>query len=167
MNFKLSKLEYFADFGLIPLFAGILAYLFPVSLVGIAVGIMGWTLIEYVLHRFFFHDYLHDYHDEHHTKPAEYIGVSPIYTAFIVAVLNLIGYSIFGSFGVSLGIGIMLGYLYYISVHWAYHHTTITPKSWLYKLKMRHIKHHHGSDTNYGVSTSFWDRVFGTLSRDK
>jgi sterol desaturase/sphingolipid hydroxylase (fatty acid hydroxylase superfamily) len=30
-------------------------------------------------------------------------------------------------------------------------------------VRLRHARHHHLSDTgNFGVTTEFWDRVFGT-----
>lgn len=59
--------------------------------------------------------------------------------------------------------GIMLGYLWYVSVHHALHHWRMEHASYLYTLKRRHALHHHGAETcNFGVTTGFWDRLFRT-----
>jgi sterol desaturase/sphingolipid hydroxylase (fatty acid hydroxylase superfamily) len=43
------------------------------------------------------------------------------------------------------------------------HHCRLQPVSYLYKLKHRHALHHHFDDAgNFGVTTGFWDKVFGT-----
>ena len=59
--------------------------------------------------------------------------------------------------------GLMLGYLWYISVHHMIHHWHPTHPSYLYTLKRRHAVHHHvDENANFGVTSIFWDRVFGT-----
>ena len=65
----------------------------------------------------------------------------------------------------------MLGYLAYVGVHYALHHVnslgpTWLPASlrvWLRNLIRAHAVHHHQTQYNFGVTTTIWDRVFGTL----
>ena len=60
--------------------------------------------------------------------------------------------------------GMMLGYAAYMFVHHATHHFNIQPGDWLYESRLRHMTHHYREGVNYGVSTGFWDRAFGTLA---
>lgn len=43
-------------------------------------------------------------------------------------------------------------------------HLAYKPKSkWLAEMKKRHMEHHfHDEDGNYGITTFFWDKLFGT-----
>ena len=56
----------------------------------------------------------------------------------------------------------LIGYAAYMFVHHATHHLKIEPGDWLYEARVRHMAHHYRDATNFGVSTGFWDRVFGT-----
>ncbi len=59
--------------------------------------------------------------------------------------------------------GLMLGYVWYGGVHHVLHHWRVRPGSYLYRLKRRHALHHYARHScNFGVTTQFWDRVFGT-----
>lgn len=59
--------------------------------------------------------------------------------------------------------GFMLGYLWYVSVHHLIHHGGLGRSALAMRLKRRHMLHHHFNDEgNYGVTSGFWDKVFGT-----
>ena len=59
--------------------------------------------------------------------------------------------------------GLMLGYIWYVGLHHLLHHWRIRPGSYLYHWKRRHALHHYARrPCNFGVTTQFWDRVFGT-----
>jgi sterol desaturase/sphingolipid hydroxylase (fatty acid hydroxylase superfamily) len=64
--------------------------------------------------------------------------------------------------GSAIFAGLLFGYLAYISIHHAVHRWPIEANSWLYSTKMRHLRHHHFEDCNYGVTMIFWDVVFRT-----
>lgn len=67
------------------------------------------------------------------------------------------------AFAFSLTGGFLLGYLCYVSVHHLVHHRPARPGSVLFALKRRHALHHHVTpEGNFGVTSGFWDRVFGT-----
>ena len=61
----------------------------------------------------------------------------------------------------------LIGYLCYDYIHYAVHH--FTPRTRVGKmLKQSHMNHHFVShDSRWGVSSPFWDYVFGTLEEPK
>ncbi|MGO4873030.1 MAG: sterol desaturase family protein [Roseiarcus sp.] len=170
----IGKFLYFGDFVAIPvavlLFAGFtladrgLAAA-PTWGISLAVGIMAWTLVEYLVHRFAYHGapILTALHDAHHRDPKALVGVpSFLSSGLIVAVcyLPLRGFEpIFASGFTS---GMLIGYAGYMFVHHATHHLSIQPGDLLYEARVRHMAHHYHDDANFGVSVGFWDRVFRT-----
>jgi sterol desaturase/sphingolipid hydroxylase (fatty acid hydroxylase superfamily) len=56
----------------------------------------------------------------------------------------------------------IIGYLVYDYIHYATHHFPMKHPA-LQFLKHYHMRHHFsGEHGRYGVSSPFWDRVFGT-----
>jgi sterol desaturase/sphingolipid hydroxylase (fatty acid hydroxylase superfamily) len=172
---QLSRVSYFADFVLCPILAaglvaaalvhGGLPNVGPVLLAVVA-GVIGWTLVEYAIHRSIYHRVqpFQGYHDAHHDDPKALIGapsVIGIVIIFAVVFLPLLPLGLpVACGGVS---GFILGYFAYMMVHHASHHWDIRPGTHLYALRRHHARHHYAHDLgNFGVSTSFWDHVFGT-----
>ncbi len=61
--------------------------------------------------------------------------------------------------------GFIVGYLFYDTTHYAVHHFRLKSKIGLY-LKKHHFRHHYGDNgKDFGVSSPFWDIVFGTKGR--
>ena len=59
--------------------------------------------------------------------------------------------------------GFMLGYLMYGSMHYAIHAWN-PPYKWMKSLWRNHHLHHYKNEhLGFGVSTTLWDRVFGTM----
>jgi hypothetical protein len=56
--------------------------------------------------------------------------------------------------------GALIAYAWYLFVHHRAHHGTNTLSL---PLLEHHRSHHRFATRNYGVSTTFWDRVFGTI----
>jgi sterol desaturase/sphingolipid hydroxylase (fatty acid hydroxylase superfamily) len=172
----MSKLGYFAEFLLFPPLV-ILATLVAVrsqnppalSLWAFTygAGLLGWTFIEYVLHRTVFHHapILSRIHGEHHLKPRELIG-TPAWASVLIGVIAVASPA-WATLGFGLGTaataGLVTGYLWFVFVHYATHHFEPRRGSYLYRARLRHNLHHHLSDAgNYGVTTGLWDYVFGT-----
>ena len=96
----------------------------------------------------------------HTTLPTIAIGVFPLGYG--------IGYA-FGGEGAALGAGMialavgLLTTCFYEFVH-CIQHLAYKPRSrMLAEMKKRHMAHHfHDEDGNYGITTFFWDKVFGT-----
>jgi len=57
----------------------------------------------------------------------------------------------------------LIGYVAYGITHHTTHHWRAN-NAWLRERKRWHVLHHHnvGRLGHYGVTTTFWDRVFGT-----
>jgi sterol desaturase/sphingolipid hydroxylase (fatty acid hydroxylase superfamily) len=134
-------------------------------------GLILWTLIEYLLHRFIFHrfrGFVGSFHMEHHVTPGnlKYLFVRRPYAIGVsVLAIAVIGF-ITGSFLQTAGLigGIWTGYLYYESVHYRIHFTS--GEGWLIARQRRaHFRHHfHDAKRCFGVTTPVWDYVFRTTS---
>lgn len=173
---KMSKLGYFFEFLLFPplmIVAIMFAFRSPIGrqpVIWVAVfaaGLAAWTLIEYWLHRVFFHHapILSQIHERHHNSPQDLIG-TPAWASFLIGLVAVaipswvaLGYDL----GTAATAGLVTGYLWYVFVHYATHHWRPRHGSYLYRARLRHALHHHLShDGNFGVTTGIWDRVFGT-----
>lgn len=153
----MSRLAYYTDFVAIPALVLVLVAVGGAGLGGMLLGLAAWTLAEYVIHRCLFHHLpvFRAAHDEHHARPCARTGVTSWHSLGIFGLLFLV---------LPAGIlaGLALGYLAYITAHHAVHHWRIAPGHPLYALKLRHAMHHRGVEANFGVVTTFWDRVFRT-----
>jgi sterol desaturase/sphingolipid hydroxylase (fatty acid hydroxylase superfamily) len=173
---RIGKFLYFGDFAVIPvavLWFGAAAYMIsgaaaiPEWGLSVLFGAGLWTLAEYVIHRYAYHHapVLTPLHDAHHREPLAFVGVpSFLSSGLILVVCYLPLRSLAPVFAAGFTSGMMLGYAAYMFVHHATHHFNIQPGHWLYEARLRHMTHHYREGVNYGVSTGFWDRVFGTLA---
>lgn len=60
-------------------------------------------------------------------------------------------------------LGFAIGYIIYDMTHYALHHFETTGDSYFKRLQRYHNMHHYsGQEAAYGVSSKFWDIVFGT-----
>lgn len=136
-------------------------------------GIVFWTLLEYVLHRFVFHRFrgiLGSFHHEHHRAPRnlQYLFVRLPFSIgssmlLIAVIWGLTGNIVQTLQGMS---GIWAGYLYYESVHYRVHFSP-ADGGWIGRQRRAHFRHHfHNSRKWFGVTTPLWDYVFRTTSSD-
>jgi sterol desaturase/sphingolipid hydroxylase (fatty acid hydroxylase superfamily) len=146
------------------------------SMVGLfGVGVLVWTLSEYVLHRWVFH-WVDDtargrrihflLHGVHHDFPNDKdrlvmpLGFSlPLGSLFFGLFLLVCGIRL----AEPLFAGLVLGYLTYDGTHYAVHH--FKPKTRIGRfVKRHHMLHHHmDHDGGFGVSSPLWDIVFRTM----
>jgi len=144
-----------------------------VSIGLILLGLLIWTLFEYVMHRFIFHLKLKSKlghwliylaHGNHHIAPGDaYRNIMPP----IVSIT--IGCMVWGVFVVLVGpagsvlfLGFAIGYVVYDSIHYACHQLPMRSPL-LRQLRRHHIRHHYGKrEGNYAITGIFWDRVFCT-----
>ncbi|XP_052183581.1 dihydroceramide fatty acyl 2-hydroxylase FAH1-like [Diospyros lotus] len=143
-----------------------------ISMVG---GIFVWTLLEYSLHRFLFHIKTTGYwgntlhyliHGCHHKHPMDgyRLVFPPAATAILLVPLwNLIKFITPPSVAPALFGGGLLGYVMYDCTHYYLHHGK-PEKGISTQLKRFHMNHHFRvQDKGFGITSSFWDKVFGTL----
>lgn len=137
----------------------------------VAAGLAGWTLIEYLLHRFVLHgpEPFRRWHAEHHARPTALICTPTPYSAALLFVLvYLPARLLLGPWlGGALTLGVLAGYLSYTVAHHATHHWRGRGR-WLLQRKRWHALHHRpgAHPGHYGVTTGFWDRAFGSAHTD-
>jgi sterol desaturase/sphingolipid hydroxylase (fatty acid hydroxylase superfamily) len=172
---RLSKVGYYSEFVVYPVITtGLALPAFwqapdqaPVWLATFAAGVAMWTLIEYLLHRYVLHHvpYIKELHDDHHSHQQALIG-TPIWLSLsLFAVFAFIPLWLLTTPVVTAGLagGLMLGYFFYGGAHHIIHHWRVEPDTFGYRLKRRHMLHHHFDDNgNFGVTNGFWDVVFAT-----
>ena len=139
-------------------------------------GVLLWTLIEYLIHRYIFHyeptsrvgKQLHFIvHGVHHDYPndARRLVMPPsisVPLAFLFYGLFLV---IFGGLAPAVFAGLVLGYVCYDMLHYATHHFGMKRGVWLW-LKQYHLRHHFKDDhAGYGISSPLWDYVFRTTRK--
>ena len=133
-------------------------------------GLAAWTLAEYLLHRYALHHwpYFSKFHLAHHVEPRAKIGAPTVFTLsffFMISFLPVLALSTKGA-ACAYYAGFLAGYIFFAAVHETVHHSENQSRLMRY-FKMLHAIHHHGSsDKNFGVTTSFWDHVFGTYASD-
>jgi len=144
-----------------------------VSLIFLA-GILFWSLTEYILHRFLFHHHPtsekgkrinYVLHGNHHEYPRDkerlFMPAAP--SLIIASAFFFTFYIILGKFTFSFFPGFMLGYLIYGTMHYAIHAWN-PPFKWMKGLwRNHHLHHYKHSDLGFGVSSTLWDHVFGTM----
>ena len=141
-------------------------------LVAFTLGALGWTLAEYVLHRFDGHGMkgrtaFSREHLQHHADPAYFAPVhlkarlAALVLGSLAAVLSLA----IGPIGLSATAGFTGGWLAYEWLHRRLH--THGPLNAYGRWARRHHFHHHFNDpkANHGVTSPVWDWVFGTLAQ--
>lgn len=130
-----------------------------------AIGVLGWTLIEYVLHRFVLHDMplFKSWHAAHHARPEALICTPTIVSTVLISGLIFLPsiWLLNRWHAIALTFGVLLGYLAYAITHHGIHHWQ-TSSAWFRQRRRWHALHHgpHGSRAFYGVTSDFWDRVF-------
>ena len=170
-----SKAGYYADFILFPLLiVGLGAreinsvHAIPYGwLFSLALGLLTWTIVEYGVHRFVLHaiEAVARLHEQHHATPGAYVGTPTWISLLCFALGGFTPALILFGWEVASGatIGLLFGYLWYLLVHDAVHRWHLQRGSLFYRTKIHHARHHHAKVSgNFGVTSSFWDRVFGT-----
>jgi sterol desaturase/sphingolipid hydroxylase (fatty acid hydroxylase superfamily) len=175
---KLSPIVYYSDFVAYPILVATLA---TVGLSGstriaafwwlVTFGsfVAVWTLIEYALHRLVLHQLpvVREMHEEHHVHETASTG-TPLWLSLSAhGLLVFIPFWLFAGFELASAVssGLMAGYMWYICTHHAIHHRHPTHGGYLYRLKRRHALHHYiDGKSNFGVTTDFWDRIFGSAA---
>lgn len=130
-------------------------------------GLASWTAIEYGLHRFVLHGVqpFRRWHAEHHERPQALICAPTVVSASLIAALIFLPALLLGGVwsACALTFGVLTGYLAYAITHHATHHWR-ADNAWLRRRKRCHALHHHAvaEPGAYGVTSAFWDHVFGS-----
>ena len=145
------------------------------------VGILYWTFFEYIAHRFLFHlvsgnikmkkiSYI--LHGNHHDYPRDRqrLFMPALPSLILATILFLFHYIFLWKYTWAFFPGFMFGYLLYASIHYSIH-AFEPPFKFMKPLWRNHQLHHYKDEhLGFGVSNTFWDKVFGTffdLSKNK
>lgn len=140
------------------------------SLAGAAI----WSPVEYLLHRFVLHGLppFARWHAEHHQRPTALIALpTPLSAALFATLAALPAWWLMGAWpATALVFGLITGYLLYGLIHHAMHHAVPGGRAWggwLVARRRWHAQHHAAvpegaARRHFGVTSSLWDRVFGT-----
>lgn len=141
------------------------------------VGAFFFTLVEYLVHRYFYHmeadnpkrariQYI--FHGIHHDHPRDKkrLALPPVVSVVLATLFMGLFRLVLGPSGIAFGGGFMTGYATYLMVHYAVH--TMNPPKNLFGVLWRHHNLHHyvGDEGAFGVSSPLWDHVFGTMPVD-
>lgn len=132
-------------------------------------GLLGWSAIEYGLHRFVLHGIapFSRWHAQHHARPMALICTPTVLSAALIATFVFLPAALAGDrwLACALTLGLVVGYLGHAVTHHATHHWR-GGGAWLLRRKRWHALHHHDAEPScYGVTSAFWDHVFGTTPR--
>jgi dihydroceramide fatty acyl 2-hydroxylase len=132
----------------------------------VAAGFLVWPFLEYLIHGVLSHRFRTPaaaMHWSHHRDASRVF--TPVTVWLPIALLlwaggaQLVGAAPAGA----VVLGVLAGFLRYEHVHWRIHFRA--PVNAREELRRVHHLSHHFRDPNayHGVTTRFWDRVFGTL----
>ena len=148
----------------------------------LAFGVLGlavWTLMEYLVHRFVLHvafpagkgwprQLLHRLfdasHADHHAQPWDGYHINGHVDTFFVAVWLVPLSFLAPPYTASVAVAAL--FAGYTAEEWAHHAMHFDNFRWRYfqYVRRRHLYHHSrlGVGTAYGITSDFWDKVFGT-----
>ena len=154
--------------------------IFPkeISLVLYFVGLLSWSLVEYIVHRFVYHtetnsdaflSVQHSAHGIHHQHPRDKdrLAMPPLPGIILASSLFGLFYLIMQSYAIIFFPGFLTGYIMYITMHYAQHRVRKPIYKPWQKLWIHHAYHHYKNPyAAYGVSTRLWDFIFRTMPKE-
>lgn len=139
-------------------------------------GLLVFTLIEYIMHRFVFHlhpknekqeKFAYTVHGVHHDYPKDKdrLAMPPPLSVLLATVFFFLFKLIMGDLVYGFLPGFLMGYAAYLWVHYMVH-AFKPPKNFFKVLWVHHGIHHYKDPENaFGVSSPFWDVIFRTMPK--
>ncbi|MBE7169788.1 MAG: sterol desaturase family protein [Williamsia sp.] len=137
-------------------------------------GMLFWTFFEYLMHRYVFHfvsenartrRFIYVLHGNHHEYPRdkERLFMPPVPSLIISSVIFSLMYLAANTGAFAFFPGFIIGYLMYGTMHFAIHAWN-PPYKWMKPLwRNHHLHHYKDGHRGFGVSTTLWDHIFGTM----
>jgi 4-hydroxysphinganine ceramide fatty acyl 2-hydroxylase len=141
---------------------------FPAAVAAVVAGFLGWGLLEYAIHRWALHggpSFARRNHARHHGDVHALISTPFLVIAMGALAMRLLFGLVLPSGLATLTVfGLYTGYNYFALLHHLQHHrgAMIARVEHWRTLVTLHDGHHRRPHVNYGITTTFWDRVFGT-----
>jgi len=144
----------------------------------ISVGVLSWTLIEYVLHRFIFHysprsafgkKLVYAAHLSHHENPR---ATNRLFSSLLVSLpiatpYLLLSWIVTGSMQAAtyLFAGLSAGYFCYEWLHFQAHHRRPRLRIFRYLRKYHLLHHYQTPELRFGVTSPLFDVILRTFRR--
>ncbi|MGV9012352.1 MAG: sterol desaturase family protein [Flavobacteriales bacterium] len=166
--------------------AGVLTLWYSIGALGISWGtamvfflggVVLFTLVEYAMHRYLYHipaqtekrkRFQYVIHGVHHDHPRDKtrLAMPPLLSIVLALLFISLFRLVIGPNGYAFGGGFLFGYSTYLLAHYAIH-IYKQPHNFLGIIWKHHNLHHFvGDDGAFGVSTPFWDYIFGTMPKE-
>ncbi len=183
-----NLIKYFASVNPLHLFFYVLPVIFILnyflairneiaSLTFILIGVLYWSLIEYVIHRFIYHQkfkskafnyFIGSFHQYHHKKMSDHRVLNSGFL-MICLILPIVLSPLMLIFHIqsvlSIGLGLSIGYYLYECVHYFIHYRQYC-SGYMSYIQKYHMHHHKKSPMkNFGNTTHLWDYIFNTYDR--
>lgn len=140
-------------------------------------GLVAFTFVEYMTHRWVFHmfevdDHTKDWtphrqHGIHHDYPKDInrLAMPPIASIVVASVFFYLFRYVLDDYSYSFTAGFLSGYALYLVVHYVIH-VFRAPNNAFKALWVNHSIHHYQDEEIYfGVTSPMWDHIFGTVSK--
>lgn len=139
-------------------------------------GLFSFTLFEYILHRYLYHltpstpqraKIQYTFHGVHHEYPKDKtrLAMPPVLAIVIAAFFFGMFFLMMGEAAYAFFPGFLVGYSGYLATHFIVH-AYAPPKNLFKQLWINHSVHHYKNpESNYGVSSPFWDHIFGSFQK--
>ncbi len=141
-------------------------------------GLISFTWVEYVTHRYVFHmktytelraKLQYTMHGVHHEFPKDKdrLAMPPLLSVTIATVLLLVLKVFLGELVFAFLPGFLVGYAAYLGIHYMVH--AYQPPNNMFKfLWINHAVHHYkDGEVVFGVSSPLWDYIYGTMRERK
>lgn len=141
-------------------------------------GALTFTWMEYMVHRYLFHmktftelraKIQYTIHGVHHEFPKDKdrLAMPPLVSITISTVLLFVFKVLLGDMVFAFLPGFIVAYAAYLFIHYLVH-AYPPPKNIFKTLWVNHSIHHYkDGETIFGVSSPFWDYIYGTLHDKK
>ena len=139
-----------------------------VAVGAVLLGFLSFGFLEYAVHRWVLHgppSLARRGHRHHHAEPGALVA-TPFFVAAIasVAIWQLLCLVCPAAVAALFVFGLYAGYNHFaLFHHWIHHHRSgLGRGSHWRRLDRLHHVHHQRQGSNFGVSTTMWDVIFGT-----
>lgn len=145
------------------------------TLLAVVGGMVYWTFLEYVIHRFLYHTayrskflryFLGSFHTYHHQDMSDHrvlnAGFLMVYIVTPTVLSPLLFFTQDMQLLASLGVGLVSSHYFYEWVHYTLHYK-VHETGYLNYIQKYHLHHHDRAvNKNFGNTSHVWDVVFGT-----
>ncbi len=135
----------------------------------VLLGFVSFGFLEYAVHRWVLHgpsSPARRGHAHHHAQPTALVS-TPFFVIILasLAVFELLRFVCPAGPAALLVFGLYAGYNYFAFFHhWEHHHrANMACGAYWRQLDRLHHLHHQRQGVNFGISTTIWDRLFGTF----